>query len=70
MSNDAHRYCNALGELAPEKAINAIHEAFTQLGAAESGLVDCLDHKPALETLAECLRDAGHIGFRKEGGKA
>lgn len=56
-------YCETLNALDSVKAIRAIQEAYAQLCAADRGEIDCLDHKPALASLADCLRDAGHSGF-------
>lgn len=56
------RYCDSLESLDRVAAIRAIHEAFMQLSSAQDGL-DCLDHGPALESLAACMRAAGHIAF-------
>ena len=55
-------YCDSLESLDRVAAIRAIHEAFMQLAAAQDGL-ECLDHGPALESLAACMRTAGHVAF-------
>lgn len=60
------RYCKTLDNLDRVKAIRAIHEAHLQLCAAKSGRVENLDHTPALESLWECLSDAGHAGTESE----
>ena len=57
------RYCETLDNLDRAKAIRAIHEALIQLQAAKAGRLDNLDHGPALESLNDCMKDAGHPGF-------
>jgi hypothetical protein len=56
-------YCRTLGALDKVEAIRAIHQAFIQLSAFEAG-VERLDNGPCLEQLSECLKAAGHLGFR------
>lgn len=58
-------YCVNLNNLNPVKAIRAIQQAHLQLTALN---VDCehYDNAPALAALADCLSQAGHIGFIKE----
>lgn len=57
-------YCATLDNLDPAKAVRALHEAYLQLTALTAN-VDCgpYDTTPALHSLADCLQDAGHIGF-------
>lgn len=58
-------YCETMAEADPAKMVRAIHAAWIQLGAVNRG-VECLDNGPAMAQLAECLRDAGHVGFIAE----
>lgn len=62
------KFCPSLGALDRVKAIRAIHEALIQLNAARSGRTETLDHGPAIESLTDCLRDSGHIGFTNDAG--
>lgn len=57
-------YCTSLDKLDPVKVIRAIHEAHLLLAALTQN-VDCspYDNAPAMQSLAECLRDAGHVGY-------
>lgn len=61
---ETERYCDTLEALQPNKAIRAIHHAWLQLTALTEH-VDCepYDNGPAIDALAECLKQAGHIGF-------
>ena len=54
-------FCTTLDKLDRVKAIRAIQEAFLQLSALTT-YADCghYDNRPALNSLLECLRDAGH----------
>ena len=59
-------YCDSLDSLDRATAVRAIHEAWLQLAAighrAEIGGTT-FDNVPALHALANCLHEAGHIGF-------
>lgn len=63
MTMHTELYCPKLGELDVAKAIRAIHEAYLQLRAADTDTSEALDHRPALESLADCLAQAGHPAF-------
>ena len=57
-------YCATPDNLDSVKALRAMHQAFLQLSAVASNCdVQPYDCAPALEALASCLRDAGHMGF-------
>lgn len=61
---DTERYCETLGALDPAQAIRAIHQAWLQLSAlSEIASAESYDNTPALAALAQCLSDAGHMGF-------
>jgi len=71
MTMHTELYCDKLDELVPTKAIRAIHQAHIQLAAmARLAAAEGFDNKPALQALAECLRDAGHIGFDTKGARS
>ena len=60
-------YTRTLPEVDPVKMIRAIHEAYLQLSAVTLH-IDCapFDNTAALESLSDCLKDAGHPGFQPE----
>jgi hypothetical protein len=64
MTMQTEQYCDTLESLSRTDAVRAIHEAWLQLTAAQRGHIDNLDHAPALESLAQCLATAGHVGFQ------
>lgn len=60
---DTERYCSTLEALDRTKAIQAIHAALLQINALDTIDADALDFESVRARLAECLRDAGHMGF-------
>lgn len=64
---DTERYCKTLDNLNRMQAVRAIHEALLQLQALTAN-VDCehFDNNHAIQSLAECLKTAGHTGFVEE----
>jgi hypothetical protein len=56
--------CSDLDKLDRVKAIRAIHEAYLQLKAVDRYGADNLFNERVVASLAECLKDAGHIGFK------
>lgn len=64
MTMHTEEYCKTLAALDPAKAIRAIHQALLQLNAVTRQCdLDGLDTIPAMESLCDCLRDAGHPAF-------
>jgi hypothetical protein len=66
MTMHTDKYCDNLDNLDRAKAIRAIHEAWLQLSAMGhrpeiNGTT--YDNVPALHALADCLHEAGHMGF-------
>ena len=57
-------YCESPNKLDRIKAIRAIHEAYLQLSALTAN-IDCghYNNRQALESLADCLRQAGFQGL-------
>lgn len=58
---DTERYCLSLEKLDPVKAVRAMQEAYLQLSVLRG--TESFDNNPAMESLASCLSDAGHIGY-------
>lgn len=61
--NNAFDYCKTPENVGHKEMLNAIHEAFCQLGRAAGE--SYVDNRPALLSLSKCLEKAGHIGFTK-----
>lgn len=61
---ETERYCDNLETLLLEDFVRAIHQAWLQLNSLNEN-VDCehYDNGPAIDALADCLEQAGHIGF-------
>lgn len=70
MSMHTEKFCSTLDDLSPIQAIQAIHAALIQLEAAGERpfsplLGTTLDNGPAIRMLRECLKVAGHFGYRE-----
>ncbi len=61
---ETERYCDNLDALLLEDFVCAIHQAWLQLSRLDEN-VDCehYDNGPVIDALADCLKQAGHIGF-------
>lgn len=67
---DTERYCLTLDRLDPVKAIRAIQQAQLQLAALlPAAKAEGYDNEPAMRSLVECLRGAGHMGFNPMAGR-
>lgn len=63
-------YCTRLDALDPVQAIRAIHEAYLQLAATMgAAAAESFDNIPAAQSLAACLKAAGHMGFDPTAGR-
>ena len=62
---ETERYCDNLDALLLENFVCAIHKAWLQQLSSLDENVDCehYDNGPAIDALADCLKQAGHIGF-------
>lgn len=63
MSMHTDIYCTTLDNLGRAKAIRAIHQAYLQLRAI-GAYVEDFNNQPAMDALVDCLKDAGHPGFK------
>lgn len=60
-------FCKNLPGLDPIRAVRAIHLAWLQLCSIETHPDRDHDNLPALQALGECLAEAGHPEFPKQG---
>ena len=64
MTMHTELYCPKLGELNVNQAIRAILQAYLQLRAtSDAAAAESFDNRPAMESLAACLSQAGHPAF-------
>ena len=67
---DTERYCLTLDNLDRGQAIRAIHQALLQLAATmPAALAEGFDNVPAIQSLVQCMKDAGHMGYNPTAGR-